>query len=557
MSASHGVFAQTANPDNSLLPEINPQDIEIRSEFRASFPGLRRQPILGFNPKPRVYRIDPNRLPYLEPLDEAVANISVTQLDRPAPPERTLLYAPDRTRGYIQAGLGSFIAPTVDAYAFHQLSNSSSVAGAVDYRSSGDHLDQNSSFRTFTANGQWQTALSSKERLSVAATATSDFNYLGVQSQGGAVSAIDAPRKEYNGFGVMGSYSSFKNAVEGIQVHAGANVWLSSLDTDIFPTQGETNEAVFSFNASKKWAGNQVQEVIETLGAVRGGSYDSNVLGSNTWLDARGGLRYQRILEGGTRVEGTGEVAFMSDPNSSRVYLAPKVSITHQLKDRLQLSGSVYGSPSIQSVQDHHLINRFLTTGIQLQHQYELGAHAMLSVKPAKRMELFGGVQYQFIRDYAFYNATFQSSAGGLTSSTSFTLNFADATVFEVFTGTVYHVVPNQLSIDGKLYARSPRFSAGGAIPFEEEFGLEATARYSPKRSFTLTSWVEYLGQRPTNRNTNLDAFLLVNAEAEYKINNRIGVFAKVLNILGQEYQVWQGFEERPFQLFGGLTLKF
>ena len=43
-------FAQTGSTQNSLLPEIDPQDIEIRSEFRARFPGIRRQPILGFNP---------------------------------------------------------------------------------------------------------------------------------------------------------------------------------------------------------------------------------------------------------------------------------------------------------------------------------------------------------------------------------------------------------------------------------------------------------------------------------------------------------------------------
>ena len=48
------------NTQNTLLPEINPQDIEIRSEFKANFPGLRRQPILGFNPTPRVFQIDPN-----------------------------------------------------------------------------------------------------------------------------------------------------------------------------------------------------------------------------------------------------------------------------------------------------------------------------------------------------------------------------------------------------------------------------------------------------------------------------------------------------------------
>ena len=67
-------LAQTAS-DNSLLPEINPQDIEIRSEFKARFPGLRRQPILGFNPKPRVFQIQADRMPFMESREDAVANI--------------------------------------------------------------------------------------------------------------------------------------------------------------------------------------------------------------------------------------------------------------------------------------------------------------------------------------------------------------------------------------------------------------------------------------------------------------------------------------------------
>ncbi len=41
---------QQQDTESSMLPEIDPQDIEIRSQFEARFPGLRRQPILGFDP---------------------------------------------------------------------------------------------------------------------------------------------------------------------------------------------------------------------------------------------------------------------------------------------------------------------------------------------------------------------------------------------------------------------------------------------------------------------------------------------------------------------------
>src|SRR6056297_3363852 len=72
--------------ENSMLPEIDPQDIEIRSQFKARFPGLRRQPILGFDPTPRVYQIDPNRQPFMETQEQVVANLPVSELSRPNPP---------------------------------------------------------------------------------------------------------------------------------------------------------------------------------------------------------------------------------------------------------------------------------------------------------------------------------------------------------------------------------------------------------------------------------------------------------------------------------------
>lgn len=61
--------------------------------------------------------------------------------------------------------------------------------------------------------------------------------------------------------------------------------------------------------------------------------------------------------------------------------------------------------------------------------------------------------------------------------------------------------------------------------------------------------------QSPTN-NRELGTIGLVNVKAEYEFSDRFGVYAKVLNILGQKYEVWDGYQERPFQLFGGIIIK-
>src|SRR5690625_7731725 len=46
-----------ADVERSLLPDMDPQDIEIWSQFQARFPGLSSQAILGFNHRRRVYQL--------------------------------------------------------------------------------------------------------------------------------------------------------------------------------------------------------------------------------------------------------------------------------------------------------------------------------------------------------------------------------------------------------------------------------------------------------------------------------------------------------------------
>src|SRR5690625_2711202 len=102
-----------ADVERSLLPDIDPQDIEIRSQFQARFPGLSRQPILGFNPRPRVYQIDPDRIPFIEDEEAQLANLPMGRLDRPDSPEYNALgYAPPKY-AFIRAGVGSDITPEI------------------------------------------------------------------------------------------------------------------------------------------------------------------------------------------------------------------------------------------------------------------------------------------------------------------------------------------------------------------------------------------------------------------------------------------------------------
>src|SRR6056297_713179 len=175
------LFAQQtgSQAQQNLLPEIDPQDIEIRSQFQARFPGLRRQPILGFNPKPRVFQVDPNRTPFIESEEAIAASVPVGQLDRPDAPTYTPLSYADPATGFARLGIGSFVTPEADIYAIKGFGNKHWVSGNLSHRSSNGHLDEfDSSFRNLDAVVRAHLRLSKSSLLKLDTGVFSAFNYL-------------------------------------------------------------------------------------------------------------------------------------------------------------------------------------------------------------------------------------------------------------------------------------------------------------------------------------------------------------------------------------------
>jgi len=124
--------------------------------------------------------------------------------------------------------------------------------------------------------------------------------------------------------------------------------------------------------------------------------------------------------------------------------------------------------------------------------------------------------------------------------------------------GCQAEIISDKVWFDGFVYAQRPELKSGSDIPFEERLGAEAVFSIKPVDQFTVSSWMQYIGEREDGSSPNtqtVDGYILVNAGADYKFNEKFGVYLKVLNILGQNYEVWQGYEERPFQIFGGIKV--
>ncbi|MFP8489811.1 hypothetical protein ACKGJO_12045 [Gracilimonas sp. Q87] len=545
-----------AGADNTLLPEINPQDIEIRSEFKARFPGLRRQPILGFNPTPRVFQIDPNRIPFIETREEAVANIAVTQLGRPEPPTRSVLRDPQRVNGYLRSALGSYLSPDINGYGYYALSENSAVNGNVNLRGSTGHLDgPESSFRYLDANASFVHKLKNGIRLSFDVGALNDFNDLyniddpNIQSQIGETAS-----KDYYGFNGQLRLQKVKNTLNGWDLTLGGNLFNTTLDAGSTALSGETDEKVSHLSFSYYWPGQKIYETIRVTGNLESATYSADTFDPETWVNAEAALTYERLFNFSTRVKAKGGVSYITDAFDSKVMLSPEVEIIHYLNERLSVTGTAFGRPKLRTLQEHHQYNRFLSADNLLRHSYDIGAGAEANFQLFGGNRVFGGVTYTRTQNYAFYQRTLLAPND---TPGFYSLTYGDANIFEIYAGANQQLVPHKFWANVKAYARSPKLSAGGDIPYEEKIGLEGALSFKPVKELTLNTWVEYLGKRQSpETGTELKAFALLNAGAEYQVNDKIGVFAKLLNITGQEYEIWKGYQERPFQIFGGITLK-
>lgn len=544
---------QQQESENSLLPEIDPQDIEIRSQFQARFPGLRRQPILGFEPTPRVYQIDPNRMPFMETQEEVVATLPVSELSRPDPPAFTPFhYSPD-INAFGRAGIGSYISPEVKFWGVTRLNSKSYVGGDLDYSSSDGHLDnQPSSFRFFNANGEFATKLDSKSRLAFDGGFENSFNHM-IDLGPGAV-IPETARKEYDGFHLNGEYQNFKNSITGWKVRANLQYFNAKL-TDADNSSGNSEEMVYNGSVAKRWAGSHVNETFTVKLGAKAGDF-SNDRFSNNWLTAQAGVEYERLFNYSTKVTADASLYYGSGAFDSKVYIGPSLQIEHPFIDIITLKAKVEARPYVKTIEQLHSMNRFLNVSDNLRHSYNLKGLAEASIEYTNLGTLNFGVQYENITDYPLFVRETTPIIGG-TSLGYYETDYADVYRARAYASVSHQFIPERFWLNGKVYIQSPEIQDGGRIPYEEKLGINSSLSIRPIDMLTFEGWVNYTGPRRTFRtDEELKGFLLLGGQLDVEITERFGAYVKLVNLLSQEYEIWQGYIERPFQAYGGVTVK-
>lgn len=556
--------AQQDGAQDNLLPEIDPQDIEIRSEFTARFPGLRRQPILGFNPEPRVYQVAANRQPFMETQEEVVANLPISDLSRPAAPAYQELHYEPNANLFARLGVGSFISPEAEAWGIKNFSEESYVGGQLDYHSTNGHLDtENSSFRFFNVDGEYATKLNQNTALKISGGAENSFNRMfELDNRTSLPLQVPAgPRKKYAGFHGALSLNSHKNSVAGWDADAGVRWFDMTMNAE--DIGGSATESLFHASLHKEWPGEKLHETMAVNASARGGSYalddPNSQTDSQNWMTLQAGAEYHRLLDYSTQLTGQAGLAYASNPADDALYPYFLFKAKHWIQDDLTLTGTLSGDPRLHTIEQLHSLNRFLNHQTQLRHTYTVEGSGQVGFQYLEGSSIYAKVSYMGGQQYAYFGRAplpVNIAGPGSTPDGYYSVNYMDANRLKGEMGATHQLVPEKLWIDINAYVQKPKLDDGRDIPFEERWGVNSGVSAKLLDRFRFEVWANYISKRKTADENPVEGFFLLGGQLDVQITERIGAYAKMANLLSQEYEIWEGYQERPFQAYGGITVK-
>lgn len=538
--------------EDALLPEIDPQDIEIRSQYRARFPGLDRQPILGFTPGSRVFQTDPNRMPFMEDREERAAQLPVGELGRPDAPDYTFFPYTSSRRGYARFGAGSYLSPSADLWISEEVSDQQFLTAELDYLSGNGHLDQPSSFRQFDFRGGYTGKAGESSILEVWLGGLSDFNHLILPS--GAPADTDPGKKTVGHFQAGTALQHYRSRTDYLDLRLDATLGTIELTDELGPHADQLSEWDASLGAHYVWAGSLMEETWKAGVDLQAGGYRSDqIAGETSWSIVGLNGRYQRLLNYQTQVTAELGGDVVTDPvGPTRFLFSPLVKVEHSFSDLLGISAWLDGGAHLQRHRDLHRTNRFLATGEHLTTRYDLETGGQILLEPLPSNQIRIGAFYRSSKDHLWFE---QDPVGGV--PTVYRLRYDDVTVSRAFAGLSVDLMHERIWFDVEGYLQNSRITDQQKLPFTEEYGLNGAVTIQPVSLIHFEFWGDFRGPRTLPGGGSLAAFLNLGTRLELRLGESFGIYGEMNNLLNQEFELWQGYEERPMQVYGGITLHF
>lgn len=587
-------WSQDTTP-GTLLPDIDPQDIEIRGDFTARFPGIMRQPILGFSPRPRVFQIDPNRMPYLESAEQVVASLPLSDLERPQPSAYSFYKRPEQFSLWGSLGIGNYMAPEADFYLGIPVGRKTVINGNLNSVSSGSYLEndeQPSSFRNTDAGLGLTHYAGKNSRIDLGFNLRSDMNHLvksnfivpvytmpvGLPMDFQTFAEQDiTPTNTINAYGGHFGYRFQKNHVSFVDLtlesqyfDAGVeqlNRFASSTDST-----GVVRDAIFKelkhggmLNAD--WALSSPGNV---LGIQVGGTYSDYILdgaGKEQWYIGQAAALYKTRIGYALQTTVGLRGFYAKDANrEAGFFLYPELQLSYRLTPEFRLKGDIRGFVENKGLNGLSRTNRRLFNYSDPENERGILGRASLELDLYEGLKVQSGIQYSYFLRHGYYAlaSELEVNNGELRtrhdpSNELLTYGYLNgANIIRWDAAVWYDLMPDKFTFYTNIYAQWHGDEDGNEIPFRENFGASAGGTYTVSPRTRAQLWVDYTGGRKVaDGRDDVNGYILLNAKFDFWASKEIGAYIKVTNLMDQRYTRWVGYEELPAQVYGGVMIKF
>lgn len=556
---------------DAALPDLAPREVEITGDLTISFPALRRQPIIGFNPPPRVPDIPGNRQPYTEAYAQRSADLPPSPLQPPEPPQVSAIERRVAAEGLIDARLGAYLDRSLQADVTMLQSESTTALLDLDYfGTDGQDLVVSGSNVT-TGRDVFSAGARLEHRtgpmvLGVGGSGfRSSYGLYGAVPDPGSPARADAGRvvSGFEGMVSTGTRAGSRNRLS-LQATAG----ITNVNSELF------DPAVRIDPATEREAG-YLELDFDSAFPIRDGEIRLNAEGSSMGLDTSG-FPGSTVRSGIASAElawqysanlfiqaGAAFLGFNTDsqtgvdPNRSLSYLAPVVGIEYLVSDAVSLKAlarPVMSSGLLKDIlADSPVV---IDEPILLPSMATLDARLGLHVQS----ELFTAAIAGGWRDQPFRRIAYEPSVSNRGYSTGYpALDYRSTDV--IFSTVDVSVIPFrglQVGLDA-LWQQATLAATSEQAPYVSPLVFGGFISLSIMEG-DLETRVEFVHESSRQSDvagtTDVPSFTSVNAMVSWFFHQNYGLTSGVRD-LGSDQEYWRGYAYESNVFFLGFRYRW
>ena len=567
-------LSAAAQDPQPVLPNLAPREVEIRGQLVIQFPALERQPLIGFNPPPRIPTIPTDRRPIVEEYKQSRADLPQTEISRPSPPG-VLLPGAAFLNGELEAAGGSYFDRKVRGRFGGDLSQAVSGVIKADYfGSDGQTIDTTLAIKnpldSFDGSAGVYARLGGLRLGSEIKGSSRSYTLYGLRPADNPLSTSffdNLPSRQLVGGSV--GFSVDYAIPSGVATQNRVTLGLSRVATDpdssgILNAYTLDDRRVRLSSATSVPLGGSRLE-IGLHGSFASGSSDADNAVLSTPVSRseflyRGTLGVRRSgpranLAVGAAILGTAvdDDVDSAGPKRKLSYLTPSVDLEYYPTSGLTVFARNTPEAVSTNILDVFRDNPFLSSDVTLQPSLKVvqaDAGISLSIAPLQ-VRLSGG--YDWSPNWLYFDRVTRAGIAGF-----FEPQYAKARVYRGDVAVDADLTGSLHASVGASYQDGMLTETDTAVPYLPKWSGTGTLGYRLlERRLLLQAEGQYTGTRivSVGSDVSADAVVSLNAHVLFNVTRSIGLTFSARNILDDPLEYWQGYPGVGRQFLGGFRL--